>query len=255
MGDHGWMVIPAVGGGWQETGPSGYTYAAVLLRADRTAVLAALRELRFSGWLAPTGGDGWAVVVAASGDGTVAAGRRGVIGVGQWLAERFAVPVLAVRVVDDRQLVLASWMDGEEVGRYVSDPSWGLDKDEGVLPEPVGAEYAGGFAETCGRPDVADDLAGLLAEELDAESVIESERLAGVLRLLDLPHWLVAAAALPRDVAGGPRARELTRLGAGLPGPAGRVWGWAAGLVRRHRRPPPVLTNPPRGATTDPWLF
>jgi hypothetical protein len=267
------MTIPVVGRGWEETGPSGYTYAAVLLRVEGTGpgrpeVLAALGELRFSGWLAPAGDDGWVVIVAGTGDGTVAAGRRGVLGVGEWLSKRFTerstervteratVPVLAVRVVDDRQLVLASWVDGEETGRYVSDPSWGLDRQEGVLPDPVGVECADAFAAACLRPETAEELAELLAEELDTDSVIESERLAGVLRLLGLPHWLVASASLPGDIAGGPRARDLTRLGAGLPGAAGRLCGWAVGVVRRRRPPPPVLADPPRGgAGADPWLF
>jgi hypothetical protein len=250
------MTFPGIGRGWEETGPSGYTYAAVLVHVDDpTEVLAALREVRFSGWLAPAGEDGWLVAVAASGDGTVAAGRRGVFGVGQWLGERIAEPVLAVRVIDDRQLVLASWAGGTETGRYVSDPSWRLD-DEGVLSDPVGAEHAGAFAAACGRPDAADDLADLLAEELDADSVIESERLAGVLRLLGLPHWLVAVASLPHDLPDGPRARDLIRLGAGRPGVTGRLYGRAVDVVRRRRPPPPVLADPPRGATgVDPWLF
>jgi hypothetical protein len=254
-------MYPGVGRGWEEPGPSGYTYAAVLLRLDGTPhaggeVVAALRELRFSGWLAPPDERGWLVVVAASGNGTVAAGRRGVLGVGEWLAARFAVPVFAVRVADDRQLALALWSGGEEVGRYVSDPSWGLADDEGVLSQPVGAEYADAFAAGCGRPDAVDDLAELLAEELDSDSVIESERLIAVLRLLGLPRWVVAAASLPRDVPTGPRARELIRLGAGMPGVAGRVCGWVVDVVRRRRPPPPALPDPPRGASGhDPWLF
>jgi hypothetical protein len=247
------MVYPVVGTGWEETGPSGYTYAAVLVDGAPSEVLEALRAVRFSGWVAPPDERGWLVAVAAAGAGTVAAGRRGVLGVGEWLGDRF--PVLAVQVVDDRQLVLALWTDGEEQGRYVSDPAWGTDRDEGVLADPVGTDVAAGLAAACGRPDVADELADLLAEELDAESVIESERLVKVLDLLDLPRWLVNASALPRDVPLGPRSRELTRLGAGLAGPAGRVRGWAADLVRRRRPPPPVLADPPRTGTPDPWLF
>jgi hypothetical protein len=47
----------------------------------------------------------------------VAAGRRGVVGVGGWLAERLAATVVAVRIVSDRQLPLAAWVDREEAGR------------------------------------------------------------------------------------------------------------------------------------------
>jgi hypothetical protein len=244
-------------------GPSGYTYAGVALRLDgvpsgaprsRAEVLAALREIRFSGWLGPSEGE-WVVAVAAHGNGTMAAGRRGVLGVGEWLAQRLAVTVVAARVVDDRQLLLAMWADGDEVGRYVSDPSYGLDQDD-ILSDPLGVEFADAFAAAAGQPDAAEDLAELLGEELDPDSVFESERLAGVLRLLGLPSWLVAARSLPRSIPGGPAAREMTRLGAGAPGFRGRVLGRAVQIVRARRRPPPAVVDPPRGGPVpDPWLF
>lgn len=236
-------------------GTSGYTYAAVLVRGPHEDVRAALREIRFSGWLAPPEG-GWLVVVARHGNGTVAAGRRGVIGVGEWLADRLGATVLAVRVVSDRQLVVAVWQGTDEVGRYVSDPSVGFAKEDEVLSEPLGVEHAAAFAQACGHPEAADDLAELLAEELDPDSVIESERLGTVLRLLGLPRWVVAAASLPKDVPTGPRAAEVTRLGAGVPGLRGRIYGRAVDIVRRHRRPPPPIADPPRAtADVDPWLL
>jgi hypothetical protein len=221
----------------------------------RQDVLAALREVRFSGWLAQPEG-AWLVAVAASGDATVAAGRRGVLGVGEWLADRLAATALAVRVISDRQLLLVLWADREEVGRYVSDPSYGLPEHDDTLPDAFGVEYAAAFAAACGRPEAADDLAELMAEELDPESFIESERLLGMLRLLGLPRWLVAASSLPRDVPTGPRAADLTRLGAGVPGLLGRVLGWAVDLVRRRRPPPPAVIDAPRGGTDiDPWAL
>jgi hypothetical protein len=247
---------PLVGGGRQVGSPAGYTYAGVLVRsAAHGEVFDALREIRFSGWLAPPDGD-WLVAVAARGDGTVAAGRRGVIGVGEWLADRLAATVLAVRVVTDRQLLVVLWVDRDEVGRYLSDPSLGFAKEDDVLPDPLGVEHAAAFAAACGHPEAAEDLAEVLAEELDPDSVIESERLGAVLRLLGLPRWMVAAASLPHDVPTGPRAAEVTRLGAGVPGLRGRVCGRAADIVRRHRRPPPPVTDPPRGAAgLDPWVL
>jgi hypothetical protein len=252
------MTLPLGGHHFEEPGPAGYTYAAVLVRLDaRPAadVLAALREIRFTGWLAPPQ-DGWLVAVGAVGGGTLAAGRRGVIGVGEWLSDRFGAPVLAVRVVDDRQLLLAAWEDRDEIGRYVSDPSYGLPADDDTLSEPLGVEHAAAFADACGRPDAADDLAEMLADELDPDSVIESERLGEVLRLLGLPAWLVAAGSLPRDPPTGPRTREMTRLGAGVPGWRGRLTGRAVGVVRRRRRPPPAITDAPRGRRDiDPWLM
>lgn len=245
-------------------GPSGYTYAGVAVRLDglpsgrpctRPDVLAALRQVRFSGWLAQPD-DGWLVAVAASGDGTVAAGRRGVVGVGEWLADRLAATVVAFRVVADRQLLLVLWADGDEVGRYASDPSHGPEADADTLSDPLGVEHADAFAAACGHPEAAEDLAELLAEEFDPDSVIESERLGSVLRLLGLPRWLVAASSLPRDVPTGPRARDLTRLGAGLPGLAGWLRGRAVNVVRRRRPPPPAITDAPKGRSDiDPWLL
>lgn len=257
------MAFPLGGDGGDLSGPSGYTYAGVGIRMDgspagragsRRDVLAALREVRFSGWLAPPQ-DGWQLAVAASGAGSVAAGRRGVVGVGEYLAGRFGTTVLAVRVIADRQLLMALWSDGEEVGRYVSDPSHGPEAATDTLSDPLGVEHATAFAESCGRPDAAEDLEKLLAEELDPESVIESERLAGVVRLLGLPRWLVGASALPRDVPAGPRAREFTRLGAGRSGFAGWLGGRAVDVVRRRRPPPPAVINARRGGAMDPWLL
>jgi hypothetical protein len=252
------MVFPVYGAGAEVGGPPGHTYAAVLVRADgagRDEVLGALREIRFSGWLSRAQ-DGWLVAVAASGPGTVAAGRRGVAGAGEWLSARLAATVLVVRVLADRQLALAMWAGGDEIGRYVSDPSRDPGADGDVLPDALGAEHAAAFAEACGRPEVAEDLAEVLAEELDPDSVIESERLARVLRLLRLPTWLVAVASLPRDIPTGPARGELTRLGAGVPGVAGWLCGRFVQAVRRRRTPPPIVADAPRGSSgMDPWLL
>ena len=57
------------------------------------------------------------------------------------------------------------------------------------------------------------DTYAAIVQELDPDSVIESERLGRVLRLLRLPTWVVAAATLPRDIPTGPRTRDLIRLG------------------------------------------
>ena len=253
------MTFP-VGQVGEMGGPSGYTYAAVVIRVDdpprsRDDVLAALRQLRFSGWVGRPE-DGWLAAVLASGDGTAAAGRRGVAGVGEWLADRLGATVVALRVVRDRQLLVAVWAGGEEVGRYLSDPSYGLEPGDDTLPDAYGVEHAAAFAAACGHPENAEDLEELLGDELDPDSVFESERLAGVLRLLGLPRWLVAAPSLPRAVPTGPGRREVTRLGAGVAGVLGWLSGHAVNVVRRHRPPPPAVTDAPRGASgVDPWLM
>lgn len=233
-------------------GPAGYTYAAVLLRVgDRTDAraesIATLRQIRFSGWVAPPE-DRWLPVIPADA-GTVAAGRRSVVGVGEALARALAVPCVAVRVLGDRQLVLVAWESSREVARYVSDPSREPGAEEDVLPYPFGAEGANAIAEVCGRPEVGDELGDLLADALDPDQDIESERLGRLLRLLGLPSWLVNAWRLPRAMATGPAPRTLLRLHAGRTGALGWMAGRAARPGRRWRTPPPVLLDPPRGDT------
>lgn len=237
-------------------GPGGETYAAVLVRdGDAAAVTGVLRRIRFTGWIAPAA-NGWLPVVAVPGNGTVAAGRRGIVGVGATVAEELGADVLAFRVLRDRQLALVAWAGGEETGRYVSDPSREPGAEEDVLPDPLGVRDAAAFASVAGHPERGADLAELLAERLDPDNVIESERLARLLRLVELPTWLVAAATLPRDIPTGPGSRELTRLGFGLPGPGGVICARLALVVRRRRRPPAVIADPPQGGSDlDPWLM
>jgi hypothetical protein len=67
--------------------------------------------------------------------------------------------------------------------------------------------------------------------------VLESERLDTVLRLLDLPRWLISAQSLPGDLPVGPRRTELVRLGAGRSGAGGLVMGAVTGALRKRRRP------------------
>jgi hypothetical protein len=241
-------------------GPAGYTYSAVLVRVrertqDREQVLATLRGIRFSGWVAPAEG-GWLVAVCA-GEGTVAAGRRGIVGVGEVLAQTVEAAVLAVRVLDDRQLVLVAWEAGREVARYVSDPSAEPGAEEDLLSEPFGAEGADAVAAACGRSEAAEELREVLAEPLDPDEEIESERLGRVLRLLALPPWLVAAWRLPRGMPNGPARRNLLRLRVGRTGPLGWMTGHAVGPWRRWRPPPPVLLDPPRddGGIDDPGMW
>ncbi|MFC0682172.1 hypothetical protein ACFFGH_30445 [Lysobacter korlensis] len=240
-------------------GEAGESYGAALVRGDHAAlpaVIDSLRTIRFSGWIAPPA-EGWIVVLGDPGDGVVAAGKRGIVEVAALLAESSGSPGVAVRVRRDRQLAIVAWRGAEEIGRYCSDPSREPGADGDILSEPYGAERAEGFAELLDRPDAAEDLAAVLEEELDIESIFESERLAQVLGLLGLPRWLVAAGALPHDIPTGPRAVDLIRLRGGAVGMAGRARGVAIHRMRRRADPPPILADPPRshGAGIDPWLF
>lgn len=243
----------------QVGGPDGHSYGAVILPArDATLpdLLRILSVIRFTGWIAPAQGD-WLVVLGDPGDGVVADDRRGIIEVGELLAERVRGPVLTVRVRHDRQLALVAWLAAEEVARYCSDPSREPHTEREVLAEPVGAEYADAFAQLWDRPDAAEQLAELLAEELDPESVYESERLGTVLRLLSLPGWIVAAGTLPRAMPRGPAVSDLTRLRAGLTGVAGRSRDALLRPVRRRQTPPPVIEDPPSnaGMGLEHWMF
>ncbi|MGR0319514.1 hypothetical protein [Agromyces sp. ZXT2-3] len=251
------MTYAIPGGAPDGGGPIGDTYGAVIARADDAAhVVEALRGIRFTGWIAPPE-DGWVVAIGDPGDGTVATGRSGVLEVGAALAAALDTVVVVARVVLDRQLVLAAWRGPEVLGRYSSDPSRERGADEGVLAEPFGAEHADVFAAAVGRADASDELADVLGEELDPDSVFESERLARVLGLLGLPGWIVAAGSLPREVPTGPRTADLVRLRAGVEGPRGVVPGRAIASARRRMPPPPAIADPPRADDSgiDPWLL
>ena len=250
---------PPTGSSSETGGPEGYSYGAVILPEADIAlpdVMEVLTGIRFSGWIAPPR-DGWIVLLGDPGDGVVADGHQGMIEVGATLAERAEGPVLAVRVRHDRQLGIVAWRGGEEVGRYCSDPSREPGDDKDILDQPFGAEIAESLAEQWGREDAADELTELLEDELDPDSVYESERLRSVLRLLGLPAWIVASGALPHDIPTGPKASELTRLRAGAEGLAGRTLGPALRAVRRRQTPPPVIADPPRGGSMgfEDWML
>ncbi|MFZ0160395.1 MAG: hypothetical protein WAL50_15320 [Kineosporiaceae bacterium] len=233
------MSLPITGPDGPTVG-SGCTYAGIFVCAERAGVLGYLAERRFSGWLGPQECD-WVlavpeeVVAAVAGDGT------DLLALAVGLARRLGTVTVAARVERDRVLRLDAWdgtddqdtQEPEHLGSYLSDPTVDA-PDEEVYPEPVGAHHAPRYAEACGHPEVSDELTELLAEELDPESVFESERLDSVLRLLDLPRWLVAVTSLPGDVPSGPRRSELVRLGAGREGVTGRVAGAMTGVVRRR---------------------
>lgn len=221
----------------------GLTYAGVIVRlpgsstpADaRAAVLAELSELRFSGWLGPAEPP-WAVAVADNPAGSVAGGRTGIGALTAQLAAALGTVALGVQVVGDRTLRLTLASEGNVLGEYESDPTHGRPDDDEAWPEPTGVEIADPLVHVCQTGDV-ETLTEILAEELEPGSVFESERLTAVARHLGMPDWLVAADSLPRAVPGGPAAGEVTRLGAGTPGPLGWARGTVVGAVRK-RRPP-----------------
>jgi hypothetical protein len=212
-----------------------YSYAGLIVRADRAALLDELVAVGFSGWVGPAEG-GSVVLVCRRLRKAVTAGGHDLTALAVYLALRLHALALAVDVHRDRVLRLALWDDREEVGRYLSDPAYGADEDDDVFPEPEGVEHAAAFAAACGHPDAAEALAETLAEMLDEEEQTESERLWSVLRLLGLPSWLVASTALPKHVPGGPLPGDVTLLFRGRTGRAAAVAAWALGRQRRRKR-------------------
>ncbi|WP_380168313.1 hypothetical protein [Jannaschia sp. R86511] len=225
-------------------GPAGHSYRGAVLVGDRDAVLAHLARARFSGWVGPQEHD-HVVLVPSSPHLLVASGGRDLEALGVDLAQAFG-PVLVVEVVRDRLLSLVLLAGGgQEPLRYLSDPSV-LDPED--LDEPRGAHHAPALARAYGVPGVAPTLRDVLSESLDPEHYIESERVARVLGLLDLPTWLVSSWTLPRRVSYGPEPRTVVRLGAGTPGPAGWPLRWASQPVRRVRQ---LLSRRPDGPRPD----
>jgi hypothetical protein len=209
------------------------SYAGLFVRAERVSVLEHLAQFRFSGWVGPQEG-AWVLSVARVGPGPVAGNGRDLPVLAAELAQGLSTVSLAAQVWRDQVLQLSGWHAASPLGSYVSDPS-ALAGTDDELAEPDGAWLAPTFASACGRPEAGEELAELLGEVIDHDSVSESERLVQALRLLGLPIWLVAAASLPGDVPGGPLRGTLTQLGAGHTGLGGRLGGLIAGLVRRGR--------------------
>ncbi len=239
------MTLP-IGAPEDPSASQGLSYAGVFVNADRRLLLDQLAQRRFSGWLGPQEGD-WVLAVAEQATGAVAGGGTALTTLARDLAHALGAVVIVARVERDRVLRLDGW-DGtdddghdepEPLGSYLSDPSVDAtpdDEDDEVYPEPVGAEFAPSYARSCGVPEATGELTEVLEEELDPESVFESERLDSVLRLLELPRWLISAGSLPGDVPAGPRRSELVRLGAGREGLPGLVVGAVTGVLRRRRR-------------------
>lgn len=246
------MAIPS-GPGWEVGGPDGYSYGAVILPdAAEQAVAARLRVIRFSGWSTPPA-DGRLVLLGHPGAGVVAGGRRGIVEVGEVLAEATPGPVLAARVRRDRQLGLVAWVDGVEIIRYDSNPTLDHGTESDVVDAPVGAEDAPALAAAFGHPHRTEDLVALLEEELDDESAYESERLRDMLRMLGLPEWIVAAGGLPRHPPTGLSRAALTRYRVGRTPAGARVEDAVVRRFRRRRTPPPIIDEPPRATGGDEW--
>lgn len=224
-------------------GEPGFSYSGVYVAAERERVLDALVGLRFSGYLGPQEG-AWVLAISGNPLGKVARKKRRIDDVARDLAESLGVVTLAAEVDRDSRLRLWAF-DGEDaMPAYDSDPNHdepgGLTLD--AFGNPVMAEgafmdnemVAAGLLSTFRVEDEDGALVELLDEDL-GEDTSESERLTGVLRLLNLPTWIVASNSLPRRVPDGPDKDEVTRLGAGRTG----VQAVLADALTRPARPRP----------------
>ena len=149
-------------------------------------------------------------------------------------------------------------MRGDELGRYCSDPSREPGADKEVLDQPIGAELAESLAELWERADAVDELTELLDEELDPDSVYESERLrdrAADARASGVDRRGRRAAARHPDGSEGRRAHAAARR-ARRATPDAPV-GPALRAVRRRQTPPPVIADPPRssGMGFEEWML
>lgn len=227
-------------------GTVGLSYSGVYVGADRDRLIAALGDLRFTGFVGPQE-ERWVLAVAGNPLGKVATKKRRIADVARDVAAALETVTLAVEVDKDARLRLHGF-DGEDaLPAYDSRPP---DEDGAVAGQltlddfgnPVMSEgafvdtdsIAAGLLATFEASDPEDALADLLADDL-GEDISESERLTGVLRLLGLPTWLVAADSLPKRVPGGPEREQVTRLGAGKPGVSGRL----AEVLTKPTRPRP----------------
>ncbi len=234
------MVFGNVTPAGEET--AGYSYRALVVRAQREEVVDQARMLRVTGWVGPQ--EGPHVVVVAEGERLlVAKGGRDLEDVGAALSVRG--PVLLVTVLRDRLLALVLLRSGQEPLRYLSEPSV-LDPED--YDEPRGQHHAHALAGTFGVPEAAAELRAVLGEALDPEHYIESERLGRVLALLELPGWLVSSWTLPRAMSVGPAPSQLVRLRAGRTGVAGLLASWPASRGRRLRQ---TLSRRPDGPRPD----
>lgn len=211
----------------------GLSFSGIYTRGDRGEILAALGELRFTGWVGPADG-AWIIAVCGNPLGKVARGKRRFDDVARDLASTLQTSVIGVEVNSERRLRIVPF-DGEDaLPVYDSAPP---EPDEAqILVDDFGNPMMGeaAFVDTEAAAhtllrlqEITDDgaydsLVELLDDDL-GESTHESERLVDVLRLLDLPTWIVSSDSLPRNIPGGPAKSEMTRLGAGKPGVQGRV--------------------------------
>jgi hypothetical protein len=214
-------------------GPAGSTYAGIYAIGPREAVVTALSDLRFTGYVGPQEGP-WVVLVCLRVRGAVAGDKMTSAQVARALSAASGGAAFTVVVLDDRMLNIEAFGSGERVLTYYSDPTVEFPYNDELTPEPMGAENAPAFAAALGRAEIAEELEELLGEEL-GESENESERLTRVLRLIGAPAWIVAAETLPKSVPSGPSAKEFTRLGAGKEGVTGRLDDAVRGLVRKKK--------------------
>ncbi|MFV0425407.1 MAG: hypothetical protein ACK5KU_00030 [Beutenbergiaceae bacterium] len=206
---------------------SDLSYSGIYIRAERGAILATLGELRFTGWVGPQEQD-WVLSVAGNPLGKIARNKRRFDDVTADVANTLRTIAIGVEVERDRRLQIVAYAAEHALPRYDSSPPEpdedAMDIDDFGNPVMEVADTDAIGSELARLLQISDEeaLMTLLEEDLGS-STSESERLLKLLRLAQLPTWLVSSDSLPRNVPGGPRKGEVIRLGAGKPGAQGRV--------------------------------
>ncbi len=106
-----------------------YSYAGLLVRADRAELLDVVAAAGFTGYVGPQEAD-WVVLVPARLRAVAGRGAADLEALGGDLARHFGQLSLTVSVHRDRVLRLLLSGGTRELGRYVSNPAYGADEDE-----------------------------------------------------------------------------------------------------------------------------
>ena len=234
----------------------GYTYSGVFVRAEHGTLLGHLDRATVHRLARSAGGRLGCSRWPRRPTGPVAGRDASLLTLARTLASDLSTIVIVARVERDRVLRLDGWDgtgdDGEEapreLGGYLSDPTVDAEDDDVAFPEPEGAHHAEAYAHACERPEAAEALFEVLAED---------DRPAERLRVRAPGHR--AAAARPAtlaDLRAVPAQGRAGRTAAHGAGAAGRrpVRSQRAGDRCRHRgaaAPPPAAVGPAEGGRQD----
>lgn len=268
------MILPAgtFGDNDDRTPPPSYGALLIARTGDVTqdAIVEALSEARFTGWVSPPldavgvvvvnefavglaaaakeaveearnqgvePGEGvaWTVAVPETPLGHVAGDKTTLRELAGAIAQTLATRTATVLVRRESLLTLTGHVDGETWVNYASDAHQVRPEDEFAWG-PEGAHGAGALARLSGHPEAEKAVYELLSAN-EGEDFNESERVVGLARLLGWPQWLVSVGGLPKRLLRGPDPDEFVRLRAGATGFGSRTKSRLTKVKRRSVLP------------------